>query len=90
VQANGHDTHRVIRLPGPGQFCRDDVFAARCGDLQKSAGAPAETHGWIERPLGRIFDSLDAFGKFQAPGVSGGGTAGNGKRDDFPGLAFDI
>jgi hypothetical protein len=33
---------------------------------------------------------FDAFGEFEAPGMSRGGTAGNGKRDDFAGFSFDI
>jgi hypothetical protein len=90
VEANGYDTHWIIGLPGPGQPRRDHVFSARGGDLQISATGSAETHGWIERPLGRVLDSGDSFGEFQAPGVSGGGAAGNGQRDDFPGFSFYV
>jgi len=66
------------------------VFATRRGDLQISAGGAAETHGWIERALGRILDSLDSRGKFETPSVSGGGATGDGERDHFPGLSLDI
>lgn len=90
MQANGYDTRGIIGFPGPGEPRRDDVFAARRGDLQISADGSAETHGWIERPLGRVLDSGDSFGEFQAPGVSGGGTAGDGQRDDFPGFSFYV
>jgi hypothetical protein len=90
VQANGYDTRRIIGLPGPGEPRRDDMFAARRGDLQISANGSAETHGWIERPLGRVLDSADSFRELQAPCVSGGGAAGNGQRDDFPGFSFYI
>ncbi len=90
VEANGYDTHRIIGLPGPGQPRREDVFAARRGDLQISACGSAETHAWIDRPLGRVLDSSDSFGEFQTPGVSGGGAAGNGQRDDFSVFSFYV
>jgi hypothetical protein len=90
VETNGYDTYWIIGLPGPGQARREDVFSARRRDLQIPAGGSAETHRWINRPLGRVLDSSDSFGEFQAPGVSGGGAAGNGQRDDFPGFSFYI
>jgi hypothetical protein len=58
--------------------------------LQIPGAGAAETHGGIERPLGRILHSLDAFGKIEAPGVPGGGTTGDGKHDDFAGFSFNI
>jgi len=90
VEANSYHPHRIIGFPGPGQARRDHVFAARRGDLQISANGSAETHGGIERPLGRVLDSGDSFGEFQPPGVSGGRTAGDGQRDDFPGISFYV
>jgi hypothetical protein len=90
VEANGYETRGIIRLPGPGETRREDMFAAWRGDLQISAGGAAETHGWIERPLGRVLDSGDPLGEFQAPGVSGRWTAGNGERDDFSGFSVYI
>ena len=90
MQANGYETHRIIGLPGPSQSCGNDVFAARRDDLQIPSAGAAETHGWIERPLGRILDSHNSFGKFEAPGVSGGGPTCDGKRDNFPSLSIDV
>lgn len=90
VEADGYDTDRVIRFPGPCQARYDDVLAARSTDLQVSALGAAQAYRRIELPPGRIFDSFHAGGKIQLPRVTRGGSRGDRKRDCLAGFSFRV